>query len=84
MNMTTITLAEIFSKPLPTDVPLFLDWHIYDIPETIKKAIYNAPSNVEAISFNNTAMPPRWKRMVMQWCNDNEIKARWWTNPENK
>ena len=48
----TVTLATILSEPLPTDVPLFLDYHIGDIPETVKKAIYNAPDNVVAISFN--------------------------------
>jgi len=80
-NVTHLTLEEIW-EPLPTDVPLFLDWHVYDIPETMKKAIFNAPDNVVAISFNETGLPSRWKRMVTMWCDENEIVAKWWTNPE--
>jgi len=76
-----LTLAEIW-EPLPTVEPLFLDWHIYDIPETMKKAIFNAPDNVVAISFNETDLPSRWKRVVIQWCNERGIEARWWINPE--
>lgn len=77
-----LTLETIFCEPIPTNVPVFLDWHIYDIPETMRKAIYNAPDNVVAISFNITEMPSRWKKKVVEWCSDRNIEARWWTNPE--
>lgn len=78
----THTLATIFCQRLPIDVPVFLDWHVYDIPETMRKAIFNAPDNVVAISFNETDLPTRWKNKVIEWCSERGIEAKWWTNPE--
>lgn len=77
-----LTLETIFCEPIPKDVPVFLDWHVYDIPETMRKAIFNAPDNVVAISFNETDMPTRWKNKVIEWCSERGIEARWWKNPE--
>ena len=48
--MKTLTLEDIW-KDIPEDEPIFLDYHIYDIPETMKLAIANVPSNVRKISF---------------------------------
>ncbi len=78
----TRTLATIFSEPLPTDVPLFLDYHIGDIPETVKKAIHNMPDNVVAVSFNEGLLPSRWRRMIIECCAEVGIEPRWWRNPE--
>lgn len=77
----TVTLATIFSEPLPKDVPLFLDYHIGDIPETVRKALYNLPDNVVSVSFNEGLLPSRWKKMIIGWCDDVGIEPVWWKNP---
>ncbi len=81
-NIETRTLATILSDPLPLTPLLFLDYHIADIPDTMKKAIYNMPANVVAVSFNEGLLPNRWKKMVREWCDDMCITTRWWKLPE--
>ncbi len=81
-NVYKMTLDTIFCEQIPLDVPVFLDWHIYDIPETMRKAIENAPNNVVEISFNETEMPIRWKRKISEWCLNCNIQDKWWKNNE--
>ena len=77
-----LTLVDIW-KTIPKDVPVFCDYHMYDIPETMKKGIYNAPDNVIAMSFGIDAMPPRWQKLVARWCDTNVIKPVWWSYPKD-
>ena len=60
-----------------TNDPVFLDWHIFDIPETLKKAIYNAPDNVCAISFN-ASLSEGVKDKVNYWCSNVNVIPFWW------
>ena len=79
--MRTLTLENIW-EDIPLDEPVFLDYHMYDIPETMKLAIENAPSNVRKISFGIDAMPLRWQNMVIEMCNSRNIIAIFWKYPK--
>ena len=80
--MKTITLADIWIREWPKDEPLFLDFHVHDIPETMKLAIENAPSNVRKISFGVDVMPLRWQNMVIELCNSRNIIPVLWKHPK--
>jgi len=75
--MTRYTLADVFAnKPYP-DEPLFLDLWIFDIPDTMRAAIRNAPANTRAISFNAHEMPASHRHVVEQECAARGIDVVW-------
>ena len=52
MNLTRVTLDNLFNRALVPNVPTFMDLRIYDIPNTVLSALANLPRNVHVVSVS--------------------------------